>query len=226
VVWPDVLPDGKTVITTVWNNGSWDEAKIVAYPLGTGEPRLLIDGGSAARYVSTGHLLYMRNGNLYAAPFDAVKLRLLGPAVPVVNGVAGSSVPMAVLPAGTASGEHLHARLALDRGVVGAVGRRLRGRSGGCVGDLRWWEGERLVGFLGFYGYGSTLELAGMVSPDARRHGIATAMLDAAAPLTDEPPLLPQPAATSASGSRTTYFTAPSPYQPPASAGRTATRCR
>lgn len=63
---------------------------------------------------------------------------------------------------------------------------RLRGRSGECVEDLLWWEGERLVGFLGFYGYGSTLELAGMVSPDARRHGIATALLDAAAPLYGE----------------------------------------
>ena len=46
-----------------------------------------------------------------------------------------------------------------------------------------WWEGDQLLGFLGFYSYGSTLELAGMVAPDARRRGIATALLDAAAPL-------------------------------------------
>ncbi len=59
----------------------------------------------------------------------------------------------------------------------------LRGRSGDRVEDLLWWEGDRLAGFLGFYAYGSTLELAGMVAPDARRRGIATALLDAAVPL-------------------------------------------
>lgn len=78
----------------------------------------------------------------------------------------------------------------LERKVVEADGGRLklewgrlRARSGERVEDLLWWEGDRLVGFLGLYGYGSTLELAGMVAPDARRQGIATALLDAAAPL-------------------------------------------
>jgi ribosomal protein S18 acetylase RimI-like enzyme len=60
---------------------------------------------------------------------------------------------------------------------------RLRRRSGDRVEDLLWWEGEQLAGFLGLYGYGSTLELAGMVAPEARRRGIATALLDAAVPL-------------------------------------------
>jgi ribosomal protein S18 acetylase RimI-like enzyme len=78
----------------------------------------------------------------------------------------------------------------LERRVVEADGGRLklewgrlRGRSGDRVEDLLWWEGDRLLGFLGLYGLGSTLELAGMVSPDARRRGIATALLDVAAPL-------------------------------------------
>jgi ribosomal protein S18 acetylase RimI-like enzyme len=78
----------------------------------------------------------------------------------------------------------------LERRVVDADGGRLklewatlRARSGDRVDDLLWWDGDRLDGFLGFYAYGSTLELAGMVAPDARRRGIATALLDAAAPL-------------------------------------------
>lgn len=57
---------------------------------------------------------------------------------------------------------------------------RLRRRSGDRVEDLLWWEGDRLVGFLGFYGFGSSVELAGMVAPDVRRRGIGTALLDAA----------------------------------------------
>lgn len=59
----------------------------------------------------------------------------------------------------------------------------LRRRSGDQIEDLLWWDGDRLAGFLGFYGYGSSLELAGMVAPEARRRGIATALLDAAVPL-------------------------------------------
>jgi ribosomal protein S18 acetylase RimI-like enzyme len=81
----------------------------------------------------------------------------------------------------------------LERRVTEADGGRLklewaalRGRSGDRVDDLLWWDGDRLAGFLGFYAYGSTLELAGMVAPDRRRRGIATALLDAAVPLYQE----------------------------------------
>jgi ribosomal protein S18 acetylase RimI-like enzyme len=78
----------------------------------------------------------------------------------------------------------------LERSVVAADGGRLklewgrlRRRAGDRVEDLLWWDGERLVGFLGIYGFGSSLELAGMVAPDARRRGIGSALLDGAAPL-------------------------------------------
>ncbi|MGH2856435.1 MAG: GNAT family N-acetyltransferase, partial [Solirubrobacteraceae bacterium] len=98
----------------------------------------------------------------------------------------------------------LEAIAQLERQVVEADGGRLklewnnlRGRSGDRVEDLLWWEGERLLGFLGIYGFGESPELAGMVAPDARRHGIGSALLDAAVPLCrergDQPPLLVVP---------------------------------
>jgi ribosomal protein S18 acetylase RimI-like enzyme len=75
----------------------------------------------------------------------------------------------------------------LERRVIEADGGRLklewgtlRRRDGNDVEDLLWWEGNRLAGFLGLYAYGTSLELAGMVAPEARRRGIATALLDAA----------------------------------------------
>jgi ribosomal protein S18 acetylase RimI-like enzyme len=75
----------------------------------------------------------------------------------------------------------------LERRVVAADGGRLklewnalRGRGGQTVEDVLWWDGERLLGFLGIYAHGApTLELAGMVGPDARRRGIGAALLDA-----------------------------------------------
>ena len=78
----------------------------------------------------------------------------------------------------------------LERVVIEADGGRLklewgslRGRRGDRVEDVLWWEGERLLGFLGIYGFGAIPELAGMVAPDARRRGIGSALLDAALPL-------------------------------------------
>ncbi len=91
------------------------------------------------------------------------------------------------------SSQALQAIAELEREVIEADGSRLklewgrlRRRSGGRVEDLLWWEDGRLLGFLGFYGFGSSLELAGMVAPDARRRSIGTALLDAAVPLCSE----------------------------------------
>ncbi len=69
-------------------------------------------------------------------------------------------------------------RLKLEWGV-------LHGRDSSQIQDLLWWDGDRLVGFLGLYGFGApTVELAGMVDPAHRRRGIGTALHDAARPLT------------------------------------------
>lgn len=71
--------------------------------------------------------------------------------------------------------------LAVDGGRLKLEWGTLRRRSGDAVEDYLWWDGDRLLGFLGKYGFGGPkLELAGMVDPDARRRGIATALLDAA----------------------------------------------
>ena len=75
----------------------------------------------------------------------------------------------------------------LERRVVAADGGRLklewgvlRARAADQVSDALWWDGDRLVGFAGIYQFGgSTPEITGMVDPEARRQGIASALLDA-----------------------------------------------
>jgi ribosomal protein S18 acetylase RimI-like enzyme len=82
----------------------------------------------------------------------------------------------------------------LERQVIDADGGRLklewgvlRSRSGHRAEDLLWWDGDRLLGFLGIYAFGApTVELTGMVAPEARRRGIASALLAAALPLCQE----------------------------------------
>ena len=55
--------------------------------LETGVRKPLLEGGSDARYVSTGHIVYASGGTLFAVPFDLSRLAVTGGAVSVVEGV-------------------------------------------------------------------------------------------------------------------------------------------
>ena len=61
----------------------WNATDIAVQRHATGERKILIKGGADARYVPTGHLLYMRMGTLMAVPFNLEKLELTGGPVAV-----------------------------------------------------------------------------------------------------------------------------------------------
>jgi serine/threonine-protein kinase len=88
---PHILPGGKALLFTSSQGPPWDSAKIFAQPLPSGERRLLIDGGTDARYLPTGHLIFFLAGNLHVVPFDLGKLEVRGRAVPVIEGVRFST---------------------------------------------------------------------------------------------------------------------------------------
>jgi eukaryotic-like serine/threonine-protein kinase len=77
------------VIFTVAKTGfpSWDDTLIVAQSLANGNLKVLIEGGADARFVATGHLVYLRRGTLMAVPFDPVRLEVTGTAVRLVADV-------------------------------------------------------------------------------------------------------------------------------------------
>ena len=87
--WPQFLPDGKTILFTIGSTGNYDDAQIVVQRLDSGERKVLIRGGTYARYVPTGHLVYYRAGTIMAVPFDPVALEVKGSASPVVEAVSG-----------------------------------------------------------------------------------------------------------------------------------------
>ncbi len=89
--WPHALPGGKVVLYSVGLGSSWDNAKVVAQRLDTGERKVVLNGGCDARYVPTGHLVYVRGNSLYAVPFDAEALEVRGQPVEVLSGVANHS---------------------------------------------------------------------------------------------------------------------------------------
>ena len=73
---PQLLPGGMQLLFTIGSSQSWDEAQIVVQSLETGERRVLIDGGSDARYLPTGHIVYALGTTLFAVPFDVERLEL------------------------------------------------------------------------------------------------------------------------------------------------------
>ena len=88
--WPELLPDGKTVLFTVGTVGEWDEAEIAAQALDSQRREVVIKGGTHPHYLSSGHLLYLHAGAIWIAPFDARQLKTTGPPTRVLDGVVGS----------------------------------------------------------------------------------------------------------------------------------------
>lgn len=85
---PHVLPGGRAVIFTISKGAhKWDDTQIVVRSLATGQQTVLVTGGADGRYVSTGHLVYLRLGTLMAVPFDARRLVATGAARGLVDGV-------------------------------------------------------------------------------------------------------------------------------------------
>ena len=93
---PQLLPDGDTLLFTLarfdtTSSNVWDKAQVVAQSLRTGDRKTLIDRGSGARYLPTGHLVYMVGGTMMAVPLDLGTMRVTAGAVPVIEGVRRSA---------------------------------------------------------------------------------------------------------------------------------------
>ena len=88
--WPQALPGGKAVLFTGGVGGDFEGASIVVQALPKGPRKVLQRGGYHGRYLRSGHVVYMHEGTLFAAPFDLGRLEVTGPPVPVLEGVTAS----------------------------------------------------------------------------------------------------------------------------------------
>ncbi len=75
--WPSVLPDGETVLYTIWAGvGSSDSGLRLSTSGEDGPP--LLTNAEYARYSRSGHLVFTREGELFAIPFDPNALTITG----------------------------------------------------------------------------------------------------------------------------------------------------
>jgi serine/threonine-protein kinase len=86
--WPQVLPGGEWILFTADVGGSLSNANIVVQRLGSTERKVVWRGGQFGRYLPTGHLVYLHENSMFAAPFDLETLTIDGQPVPVLDGVA------------------------------------------------------------------------------------------------------------------------------------------
>jgi serine/threonine-protein kinase len=88
---PQILPGGNSLLFTIARSADgpsrWDTARVVVQSLESRERKTVLEGGSAAQYIPTGHLLYARGGIVFAVPFDVRRGELSGKPVAVVEGV-------------------------------------------------------------------------------------------------------------------------------------------
>ena len=87
--WPQMLRGGSAVLFT-GNKGpdGFAEANVVVQSLPNGPRKVLVPGAYFGRYLQSGHLLYVHDATLFAAPFDLDRLEMTGPAAPVLKGAA------------------------------------------------------------------------------------------------------------------------------------------
>jgi Tol biopolymer transport system component/tRNA A-37 threonylcarbamoyl transferase component Bud32 len=90
--WPQLLPDGRTLIFTVGlvsSPGDYDGANVDAQRLDTGERRTVVRGARMARYSALGYLVYQRKETLQAVRFDPERLETIGDPFTIQEGVGG-----------------------------------------------------------------------------------------------------------------------------------------
>jgi eukaryotic-like serine/threonine-protein kinase len=135
--WPHLLPGGQAALVTIWKGGvTLDSAQLGVIRLRDGHVTELGVAGTNPRYLGDGYVVFGRagaggEGTLFAAPFSVRRLRVTGPAVPILEEVlvkSGGAVEMDVSASGTliykSAGSGGYSRLVrLDRdGAASQVG--------------------------------------------------------------------------------------------------------
>jgi serine/threonine-protein kinase len=92
--WPQVLPGSEAVLFTAaaQTGAGYDDANIEVLSLRTGERKTIQQGGFSPRYLAeatgsngTGHLIYLHETTLFAAPFDSGRLASTGSPAPILG---------------------------------------------------------------------------------------------------------------------------------------------
>jgi serine/threonine-protein kinase len=146
---PQILPGGENVLVSAGAPGAFEDGSIAVLSLKTGDLKI-IERGYFARYLPSGHLIYMHQGKLFGVRFNAKTLETYGMRSMILDDVADEPGP------GSAQ---------LDFSQTGTL-LYLSGRSGSRPHELVWMEASgkktRLLTTTGHISHPR-------VSPDGKR---------------------------------------------------------
>ena len=88
--WPQVLPGGKAVLFTVNTNiANYSADSFDVATLADGRRTTVLDhAGMFPRYLSSGHLVFVKKGTLYAVAYDVAQVKVVGTPRPVLEDVS------------------------------------------------------------------------------------------------------------------------------------------
>jgi serine/threonine-protein kinase len=89
--WPSFLPDGRSLLYTVLRQGPATNGQIALLDLATMQSRVVLPGASSARYLPTGHLLYLAGSMLQAVAFDTATGQTRGAPISIPHVEVGYS---------------------------------------------------------------------------------------------------------------------------------------
>jgi serine/threonine-protein kinase len=85
---PQILPGGEAVLVSAGARGAFEDGSIAVLSLKTGDLKIVERGGYFARYLPSGHLIYMHQGKLFGVPFNAQRLETRGMPTVILDDVA------------------------------------------------------------------------------------------------------------------------------------------
>ncbi len=86
-LWPQALPGAKGVLFAATSASGQGSLRVLA---SGSKLRTLVENSTYGRFLTSGYLIYYQRETLFAAPMDADRMELTGPAVPLVYGVSTS----------------------------------------------------------------------------------------------------------------------------------------
>jgi len=84
---PSWLPDGKALLFTIMKNVFDRQPRLALYRTDTGKWEELSPDGADAKYISTGHLIFLSQATLMAVRFDPVNLKVIGQPSPLLKNI-------------------------------------------------------------------------------------------------------------------------------------------
>ena len=96
--WPAVVPNNQTVLFTTFTASGVGSPRVEALSRATGERRTVVERGTFPVYAASGHLVFVRDAVLLAAPFNLERLEVTGPPLLLLENptVSGGAAQMAL----------------------------------------------------------------------------------------------------------------------------------